>query len=139
MNTKTESSPVAGTATRVGYVDGFVIPLPLANLEAYRQQATLAAAVWREYGALDYVETIGEDLNQDFGTPFGNLAKTNADETVVFAWISYRDRAHRDEVNAKVMADPRIQEMCPDHNPDFRAPFDPQRMTYGGFEVLVQG
>lgn len=121
----------------VGYVDGFVIPVPRENLDRYREQATIASQVWREYGALDYLETVGDDVNSSFGIPFPKLAGTSEDEVVIFAWISYRDRAHRDEVNAKVMADERIKAMCPDRNPEFESPFDPQRMTYGGFSVLV--
>lgn len=137
--TPTTPSSAAPTEVRVGYVDGFVIPLPKSNLEAYRSQATIAATVWREYGALDYVEAIGDDLAGAIGTPFGKLAALQDDETVVFAWISYRDKAHRDEVNTRVMADPRIQAMCPEQNPAVESPFDPSRMTYGGFKTLVQG
>lgn len=129
-----ESNPAA-----IGYVDGFVIPVPTANLERYREVATLAAQVWREYGALDYVEAVGEDIDSSFGIPFPKLAGTSAEETVIFSWIAYRDRAHRDEVNTKVMADERIKAVCPGADSGFVPPFDPQRMTYGGFTVFVKG
>ena len=122
----------------VGYIDGFVIPVPKANLEQYREQAEIACQVWREYGALDYLETVGEDVDSEFGIPFPKLANTKDDEVVVFAYISYRDRAHRDEVNAKVMADERMKAMCPSENSDFEPPFDCTRMTCGGFSVLVK-
>ncbi len=131
------SSATPSTKTPVGYVDGFVIPVQKSKLDAYQEQATIACRVWLEHGALDYIETVGDDLDADFGTPFGKLTSIKDDETVVFAWISYRSREHRDEVNAKVMADERIKAMCPDQNPDFEAPFDPGRMTYGGFRTLV--
>lgn len=121
----------------VGYIDGFVIPVPKQKIDQYREQATIASQVWKEYGALDYLETVGDDVNSEFGIPFPKLAATSDDEVVIFAYISYRDRAHRDEVNAKVMKDERITAMCPDRNPGFEPSFDPQRMTYGGFSVLV--
>lgn len=131
------NSTATETRTAIGYVDGFVIPMPTQNLEAYRKLAETAATVWREHGALDYVESVAEDVNCEGGVPFPKLAGTHEGETVVFAYITYRDRAHRDEVNAKVMADPRIQEVCPDKNPDAVMPFDCARMTYGGFRTLV--
>ena len=117
------------------YVDGFVIPLPKKNLEAYRRMAQKAAKVWRDHGALEYRECIGEDLNVKFGLPFPRGIKTKPGETVVFSWIVYKSRAHRDRVNAKVMKDPRITE-----DMDAKTmPFDCKRMMYGGFTVLVEG
>ena len=106
----------------VGYIDGFVIPVPKKNIERYRELATLASEVWRDHGALDYLETIGEDMDSEFGIPFPKLANTNEDEIVVFAYISYRDRAHRDEVNRKVMADERMKNVCSQQNSDFEQP-----------------
>lgn len=120
------------------YVDGFVIPLPRKKLARYRKFATLAAKVWREHGALDYKECVVDSSPQPKGVPanlFKKLAKTKGNETVVFAYILYRSRAHRDRVNAKVMADQRLAAMC---DPE-QMPFDMARMTYGGFNVIVSG
>jgi uncharacterized protein YbaA (DUF1428 family) len=120
------------------YVDGFVIPLPRKQLARYRKLATLAAKVWREHGALDYKECVVDSSPQPKGVPanlFQKLAKTKGNETVVFAYILYRSRAHRDRVNAKVMADQRLAAMC---DPE-QMPFDMARMTYGGFNVIVSG
>lgn len=115
------------------YVDGYVLPLPKANIEAYRKMATTAAAVWREHGALEYVECIADDVQPGEHTSFPQSVQLQPDETVVFAWIVYASRADRDAVNAKVMADPRMNDMSPDG-----MPFDGQRMFWGGFETLVE-
>lgn len=115
------------------YVDGFVMPVLKKNLPAYRRLAQKASKIWREHGALEYRECVGEDFSVKMGVPFPRLAKTKTGETVVFSWIVYKSRAHRDRVNAKVMKDPRVAEMC---DPD-DMPFDCKRMTYGGFEVIV--
>src|SRR5262245_19641621 len=93
------------------YVDGFVIALPKRSLAAYRRMSKLGCAVWMEHGALEYRECLGEDLANPMGTPFPRMAKTKRGETVVFSWIVYRSRKHRDQVNKKVMADPRIRDM----------------------------
>ena len=116
------------------YVDGFVLPVPKKNIAAYKRLAQKAAKLWREHGALEYCECVGDDLAVKAGKPFTKLAKVKSGETVVFAFISYKSRAHRDKVNAKVMSDPRIKDMC---NPK-DMPFDFARMCYGGFQVLVQ-
>ncbi|HRI82048.1 MAG TPA: DUF1428 domain-containing protein [Opitutaceae bacterium] len=119
--------------SKATYADGFVIPVPVKKLAVYRRVAAKAGRIWREYGALDYKECVGDDLQNAFGVPFKKLAGAKAGETVVFSWITYRSRAHRDRVNAKIMQDPRILAMCgPKH-----APFDPQRMAYGGFRIFV--
>jgi uncharacterized protein YbaA (DUF1428 family) len=115
-----------------GYVDGFVLPLPKGNVEAYRKMARDAAKVWKDHGALEYRECIGDDLAVKMGMPFPKQAKAKPGETVVFAWILYRSKAHRDRVNAKVMKDPRMKE------PPKGMPFDMKRMAYGGFKVLVE-
>jgi uncharacterized protein YbaA (DUF1428 family) len=115
------------------YVDGFVLPVPKKNLKAYARIASQAGRVWMEHGALEYRECAGEDLKVKWGTGFPKLAKLKAGETVIFAWIVYKSRKHRDQVNAKVMKDPRLNEMMKDQE----MPFDPKRMAYGGFEVLV--
>lgn len=115
------------------YVDGFVIPMPKKNLAAYVRIAKLACKVWLDHGALDYRECVGDDDKVAMGIPFPKLAKVKTGEVVVFAYIVYKSRAHRDKVNAKVMKDPRITAMC-----DIKKmPFDCQRVTNGGFQTLV--
>jgi len=116
------------------YVDGFVIPIPKRNLAAYRAMAKKASHVWKDLGALEYYECVGDQLEVMMGTtPFTRLAKLKSNETVVFSWIVYKSRAHRDRVNAQVMKDPRIAKMMKG-----KPPFDVKRMAYGGFKVLVQ-
>ena len=115
------------------YVDGFVLPVPKKNVSAYLRMAKKAGKSWREHGALEYRECVGDDLKNKMGLPFPRLAKLKAGETVVFSWIVYRSRAHRDRANAKVMKDPRIKGMCDEKS----MPFDMKRMAYGGFKVLV--
>lgn len=116
------------------YVDGFIVPVPKKSLNAYRTIARKAAKVWREHGALDYRECIAEDVQVGKWTSFPRSVKLKPNETVVFAWITYKSRKHRDRVNAKVMKDPRIAKMM-----DPKAmPFDSKRMIYGGFETLVK-
>ncbi len=117
------------------YVDGFVIPLPKKNLAAYRTLSKKASKIWMDHGALDYRECVAEDMNVPCGLPFPKLTKAKPSETIVFAYIVYKSRAHRDQVNKKVMADPRIAKMC---DPK-RMPFDAKRMSYGGFQTLVEG
>ncbi len=115
------------------YVDGFVIPVPKKNLAAYVRMAKKAGKIWREHGALEYQECAGDDLRVKMGLPFPRLAKAKPGETVVFSWIVYKSRGHRDRVNAKVMKDPRITGMCDQKS----MPFDVKRMAYGGFKMLV--
>lgn len=115
------------------YVDGFVLPILKKNLKAYFPMAKKAGKIWREHGALEYRECVGDDLNVKMGLPFPRLAKPTAGETVVFSWIVYKSRAHRNKVNAKVIKDPRMNGMC-----DAKSmPFDIKRMSFGGFSVLV--
>jgi uncharacterized protein YbaA (DUF1428 family) len=116
----------------MSYVDGFLLPMPKKNVAAYRRIAAKAGKVWREHGALDYKECVGDDLQSKCGIPFPKLAKLKSSETVVFAYIVFKSRAHRDRVNAKVMKDPRIANMSPE-----KMPFDVKRMVYGGFKVIV--
>src|SRR5574341_1011514 len=94
------------------YIDGFVLPVPIKKLAAYRRMARKASKIWRELGALEYRECAGEDLDVKVGMPFLTGIQTKPGETVVFAYIVYKSRAHRDQVNAKVMKDPRIASMC---------------------------
>ncbi len=117
----------------MSYVDGFVLPVPKKNLKAYFQMAKNAGKIWREHGALEYRECVGDDLKVKMGLPFPRLAKLKPGETVVFSWIVYKSRAHRDRVNAKVMKDPRMSGICDEKS----MPFDVKRMAYGGFKVVV--
>lgn len=115
------------------YVDGFVVPVPKKNLQAYRRIAQKAGKIWREHGALEYREWAGDDVKTGKLTSFPQSVKLKRGETVVFSWIVYKSRAHRDRVNAKVMKDPRLAPMM-----DTKAmPFDTKRMIYGGFKLLV--
>lgn len=116
----------------MAYVDGFVLPVPRKNLPAYLRMARKASRIWQEHGALDYRECVGDDLDVKMGRSFPRQLGLKRGETVVFAWIVYRSRAHRDQVNAKVMKDPRIAGMDPGG-----MPFDVKRMVYGGFKSVV--
>jgi len=116
------------------YVDGFLLPVPKKNLEAYRRMAKQGGKIWREHGALEYRECVGDDVRSKSAVPFKRGVKLKSGETLVFSWIVYKSRAHRDRVNAKVMKDPRITGMMEDK----KMPFDVKRMAYGGFKVLVQ-
>ena len=118
----------------MAYVDGFVIPIRRKNLPAYRRMARLAGKVWREHGAVEFRECVGEDLKVKGAVPFTRLARLKPGETVLFSWIVYRSRRHRDRVNAKVMRDPRLAKMMSGAS---AVPFDTRRMSYGGFSVLV--
>jgi uncharacterized protein YbaA (DUF1428 family) len=114
------------------YVDGFVIPLSKKNLSAYRRMAQKAGKIWREHGALEFRECVGDDLNVKMGLPFPRGIKIKPAETVVFSWIVYKSRADRDRVNAKVMKDPRFAKMPKEMS------FDTKRMLYGGFNAIVE-
>jgi uncharacterized protein YbaA (DUF1428 family) len=114
------------------YVDGFVLAVPKQNIEAYKQMARAAGEVWKEYGALAYVECVGDDVPYGELTSFPRAVQAKDDEVVVFSWITYASRADRDAINAKVMADPRL-------DPDkWQMPFDAKRMIFGGFEPFMQ-
>ena len=117
------------------YVDGFIVPVPKKKLQAYRRMAQKAGRIWREHGALDFVECVADDVKVGKVTSFPRSIKQKPGETVVFSWITYKSRAHRDSVNKKVMADPRLKDMMDPKG----MPFDGKRMIYGGFKVLVQG
>lgn len=117
----------------MAYVDGFVLPIPKKKLAAYRRIAQKAGKIWREHGALEYRECVGDDLDVKMGLPFPKTIKVKPGETVAFSWIVYKSRAHRDQVNAKVMKDPRLAKMMDPKS----MPFDCSRMTYGGFKVIV--
>jgi uncharacterized protein YbaA (DUF1428 family) len=115
------------------YVDGFVIPVPKKNLASYRRMAVLGRKVWLSHGALEYRECVGDDLAVGFGTSFRKQLKLKPGETVLFSWIVYKSRAHRDRINAKVMKDPRITQMMAGK----KMPFDMKRMLCAGFKVIV--
>jgi uncharacterized protein YbaA (DUF1428 family) len=115
------------------YVDGFVIPVPKKNLAAYRKLSAKAGKVWMEYGALQYVECAGDDLNIKGVMSFPKQLKVKPGETVVFAWIAYASKAQRDRVNKRVMKDPRLATMSAKNSP-----FDVKRMCYGGFKAIVE-
>lgn len=117
----------------MAYVDGFLLAVPKKKIPAYRRLAQKAAKIWKEFGALEYRECVGDDLAVKMGVPFPRVLKLKPGETAVFSWIVYKSRTHRDAVNAKVMKDPRIAGMCDPKN----MPFDVKRMAYGGFKVLV--
>ena len=115
------------------YVDGYVLPIPKKNIAAYRRMATTASKVWRDHGALEYRECVAEQLDVPYGTTFTKQLKLKRGETVVFAWVVYKSRAHRDSVNGRVMQDPRLAKMM-----TAKMPFDMKRMVYGGFQVMVE-
>ena len=116
------------------YVDGFVLPVPKKNLQIYRRISSAAGKIWRKHGALQYVEAVGDDLDVKFGLSFKKLNKVKRGETVLFSWIVFKSRAHRDKVNAKVMSDPKMNELMEKGK---TMPFDLKRMAYGGFKVFV--
>jgi uncharacterized protein YbaA (DUF1428 family) len=118
----------------MSYVDGFIVAVPKKKLAAYRRMATKAGKVWREHGALDYREWVAEDVKVGKLTSFPRSVKLKPGETVVFSWITYKSRAQRDKVNAKVMADARLKSMMDPKS----MPFDTKRMIYGGFKRLVK-
>ena len=113
------------------YVDGYVLPVPKKNLNAYLRMARMGAQMWRKHGALDYKECVGDDLKTKWGTPFPRMMKLKPGETVVFSYIVFKSRAHRDRVNAKVMKE--MEQMGEPKD----MPFDMKRMVYGGFKVQV--
>lgn len=118
----------------MAYVDGFVLPLPKSKIDAYKAIAEMAGTVWREHGALDYREWIADDVKPGKLTSFPQSVNLEYGETVVFAWIVYASREARDQVNEKVMKDPRLADVM---KPD-AMPFDGKRMIYGGFNLLVE-
>jgi uncharacterized protein YbaA (DUF1428 family) len=117
----------------MGYVDGFVLPVPQENLAAYRRLARKAGAIWKEYGALEYVECVADDVQPGKHTSFPQSVKLKPGEVVVFSWIVYRSRAQRDRINKNVMADPRLADMDPKN-----MPFHGKRMFWGGFKPIVE-
>jgi uncharacterized protein YbaA (DUF1428 family) len=118
----------------MAYVDGFVIAVPTKNLKAYAAMARAAGKIWMEYGALEYRECVGDDLKiKGITATFPKLVEAKRGESVVFSWITYKSRASRDAIMAKLMKDPRLAKMMDPNNP----PFDMARMSYGGFQPIV--
>jgi uncharacterized protein YbaA (DUF1428 family) len=115
------------------YVDGFLVPVPKANLDDYKKMATLAGEVWKEHGALSFIECVADDVPYGELTSFPRAVHVKDDEVVVFSWITYESREARDAINAKVMADPRLKMNDPN-----AMPFDGKRMIYGGFKPIVE-
>ena len=115
------------------YVDGFVLPIKRDQLENYKKIAEAAGKIWMEHGAIAYVECVGDDLQVEEMTPFPKMASASPEETVIFSWIVFESKEHRDQVNEAVMADPRMEALMPDEED----PFDYRRMAYGGFKTLV--
>ena len=118
----------------MSYVDGFVLPVPKKKLDAYRSMAKKASKVWKDHGALEFRESAADDVKVGKWTSFPRSVKLKRGETVVFSWIVYKSRAHRDKVMAKVMKDPRIAKMMSKKD----MPFDAKRMIFGGFKVIVE-
>lgn len=121
-------------AKKFGYVDGFILPIPRKNKNAYKKLAKLAAKIWKEYGAIDYVECIADQVKKGKTTDFQRSVKLKKGEVVWFSWITYKSRAHRDMILKKVMKDPRLAHMAEAEN----LPFDGMRMIWGGFKPEVK-
>ena len=115
------------------YVDGFVLPVPTKNLKAYRIISQKAGKIWKEHGALQYIEAVGDDLDNKMGISFSRMIKAKPDETIMFSFIVFKSRAARDRTNAKVMKDPRLLKMMNDE----AMPFEVKRMAYGGFKMMI--
>lgn len=117
----------------MSYVDGFVLPVPTKNLAEYKKMATKGRKIWMKYGALQYFECVGNDLDVGYGLPFPKGIRSKAGETIVFSFFVYKSKAHRDAVNKKVMSDPGMA------TAPKKMPFDMKRMMYGGFKTIVEG
>jgi uncharacterized protein YbaA (DUF1428 family) len=118
----------------MSYVDGFVLPVPVANLDAYKKMARRAGKIWMEHGALQYIECAADDVKPGKVTSFPQAVQLKKDEVVVFAWVVYRNRRERDRINKKVMSDPRLADMMDPKS----LPFDGMRMFWGGFKPIVE-
>ncbi len=118
----------------MAYVDGFLLSIPKRKVGVYRQISRRAGKIWMDHGALEYRECVGDDYRAKGMVAFPKLARAKSGEAVVFSWIVYKSRAHRDRVNKKVMSDPRMEKMMQQPH---AMPFDPKNMAYGGFKVIV--
>ena len=117
----------------MSYVDGYVLPIPKKHLSGYRRMARMGRKAWLKHGALDYKECAGDDLAAKWGTPFTRAMKLKPGETVIFAYVVFKSRAHRDRVNAKVISEMKAMEGSAKE-----MPFDPKRMVYGGSKTIVE-
>jgi len=115
------------------YIDGFVVPVPKKNVAAYRKMALKCGKIWKEYGALEYVECVAEDVSTGKITSFPQSVKLKKNETVVFSYIVYKSRKERDRINKKAISDPRLAKMGAKN-----MPFDAMRMFWGGFKTIVE-
>ena len=118
----------------MSYVDGFVLPVPVANLDAYKKMARRAGKIWMEHGALQYIESVADDVQPGKVTSFPQAVQLKKDDVVVFSWVVYRNRRERDRINKKVMSDPRLADMMDPKS----LPFDGMRMFWGGFKPIVE-
>lgn len=118
----------------MSYIDGFVLIVPKKNVKAYCKMAKQAGKLWREHGALEYFECMSDDVKVKMGLPFPRLTSAKPSEVIFFSWILFKSKAHRNKVNAKVLKDKRIENMCDPNN----MPFEMKRMSYGGFSVKVR-
>jgi len=121
---------------KAAYVDGFVIPIPKRNVAAYRKMASEAAKLWKKYGVLEFRECVGDDLKvrKGMGLGFKKMARLKKGETVMFSWVTFKSKKHRNEFNRKIMNDPKMKEWM---ESDMKMPFDMKRMAYGGFRIIV--
>jgi len=118
----------------MSYVDGYLLKVPADRLEDYRKMAEKGSETWMKHGALDYKECVSDDINPNFGRPFTQIMEAESTDVIIFAYVVFKSREHRDEVNAKVMSDPAMTE-CGDPN---NMPFDCTQMVYGGFKTIVE-
>jgi uncharacterized protein YbaA (DUF1428 family) len=126
--------PRRASSSAMSYVDGFLVPVPKKNVAAYRKIARKAGKIWMEYGALSYMECVADDVKPGKVTSFPQSVKQKPNETVIFSWITYKSKADRNRINAKVMKDPRLAKMMASGE---AMPFDGKRMIYGGFKPIV--
>lgn len=117
----------------MAYVDGFLLAVPRRKLGAYRRVARAAGKIWKEFGAIDYRECVGDDVGAKAAAPFKRAVRLKPGEVVLFSWIVYRSKADRNRINKKIMKDPRIEKMMDPKTPVF----DMKRMAYGGFKAVV--
>lgn len=121
---------------QAGYIDGYVFPIPKRNVKAYTKMAKEGAELWMKYGALGYLESMGDDMKNAWGMPIEKMAKAAKGETVGFAFILFKSRKHRDSVNAKVHKDMASQ-MTEEQMKKMKMPFDPKKAAYAGFKTIV--
>ena len=120
------------------YIDGFVLPVPRDQLNTYREVVGKVAAIWKEHGALDYLEFVGDDLNLEGTRSFTDIANAKEHEAIIFGWVAFESREARDLANKQVAADPRMTDLVDLLTEASRPIFDAERMAYGGFRLLVQ-